>query len=468
MAVPIVLTSGNQAGEPQWIDNVLAREHLGHIAEYFVLHNRGIAQRVDDSVVKVMLNVPRMFRRSRGYAPAPVTLPKGFERGPEVLAMGGELKNTFCFLKKGQAFLSHHIGDLEEALTYANYQRALVQYQQLFGLTPEVIAVDRHPEYLSSKLGRERAGHAKLPVIEVQHHHAHLAACLADHGIPLMTSPVLGVILDGLGYGEDHTIWGGEFLAGDYHHVTRLGTFKPVAMLGGSQAIKEPWRNTYAHLVAGMGWAQFAMNYHGLPLFHYLEQKPRSMLDQMLAKNVNSPLASSCGRLFDAVAAAMGICQDRILYEGQAAMELEAMVNLATLELEDEDVAYSFSISPLRGFQPLCIEPLAMWEAFLGDLALGTPRPVMAARFHKGLANAICAMVNICSQTSDSQRAYHTVALSGGVFQNKVLFELVHQKLSREGFTVLSHHEVPMNDGGLALGQAVVAAAHSSYTSRLN
>ena len=468
MTVPIVLTSGNQAGEPQWIDNVLAKEHLGRIAEYFVLHNRGITQRVDDSVVKVMLNVPRMFRRSRGYAPMPVPLPKGFAQGPDVLAMGGELKNTFCFIKKGQAFLSHHIGDLEDALTYADYQRALAQYQQLFGLTPEVIAIDRHPEYLSSKLGRERAGQAQLPLSEVQHHHAHLAACLVDNGIALTTSPVIGVILDGLGYGEDHTLWGGEFLAGDYHQVTRLGTFKPVAMLGGSQAIQEPWRNTYAHLVAGMGWAQFAKNYHELPLFHYLEQKPRAMLDQMLRKNVNSPLASSCGRLFDAVAVAMGICQDHILYEGQAAMELEAMVDLATLELEDETLAYSCSISPLRGSLLPFIDPLDMWKRFLGDLALGIPRSVMAARFHKGLANAICAMVKICSQTSDSQPDYHSVALSGGVFQNKILFELVHQKLSSEGFTVLSHHEIPMNDGGLALGQAVIAAAHLSSISRLN
>lgn len=460
MAVPIVLTSGNRAGEPQWIDYASAKEHLGHIADYFVFHNRDIAHRVDDSVVKVMLNVPRMFRRSRGYAPAPITLPKGFERAPGVLAMGGELKNTFCFLKDGQALLSHHIGDLEDALTHADYQQALVQYQALFGSTLEVIAIDRHPEYVSSKLGRERANHEQLPVIEVQHHHAHLAACLADNDIPLDTSPVLGVILDGLGYGEDHTIWGGEFLAGDYRGFTRLGTFKPVVMPGGSQAIREPWRNTYAHLVAEMGWARFAMNYHELSLFHYLEQKPRAMLDQMLSKNVNSPLASSCGRLFDAVAAAMGICQDRMLYEGQAAMELEALVDRATLDQEDSSLAYPFSIPRLRDSQ-LYVEPLAMWEALLGDLVLDTPRPVMAARFHKGLANVICAMVKTCSQHSDGQRAFHTVALSGGVFQNKILFELVHQKLSGEGFTVASHREVPMNDGGLALGQAVIAAART-------
>ena len=461
MTVPIVLTSGNRAGEPQWIENSLAKEHLSGIAEYFVFHNREISQRVDDSVVKVMLDVPRIFRRSRGYTPTSISLPKGFEQTQRVLAMGGELKNAFCFVQRGKAILSHHIGDLEDALTYTDYQRALEHYQPLFGQNPQVIAIDRHPEYVSSKLGRQRADQAQLPLLEVQHHHAHLAACLADNDIPITTRPVLGVILDGLGYGEDQTIWGGEFLAGDYRSFTRLGTFKPVAILGGSQAIKEPWRNTYAHLLAEMGWAGFAMNYHELPLFQYLEQKPRQILDQMLSKNVNSPVASSCGRLFDAVAAAIGICSDHILYEGQAAMELEAIVDRRMLEQEHDALAYPFSIPRLRDSQLPYIEPLAMWAALLGDLVLDTPRPVMAARFHKGLANVICSMVKTCSQTSDGQRAYHTVALSGGVFQNQILFELVHQKLTKDGFTVLSHHQVPMNDGGLALGQAVIASARS-------
>ena len=267
------------------------------------------------------------------------------------------------------------------------------------------------------------------------------------------------MVLDGLGYGEDQSMWGGEFFAGDYRSVTRLGTFKPVAMLGGTQAILEPWRNTYAHVVAEMGWSRFAMNYHELPLYHFLNQKPRAMLDQMLSKNVNSPLASSCGRLFDAVAAAMGICQDRILFEGQAAMELEALVDRQTLEQEDDTLAYPFSIPKLPNSPLPYVEPLAMWEALLGDLILDTPRPVMAARFHKGLANIICTMVETCREHSDGQRPYQTVALSGGVFQNQILFELVHQKLSAEGLTVLSHHHVPMNDGGLSLGQAVIAAA---------
>ncbi len=459
MAHPIVLTSGNHSGEPQWIDNDQARVQLKDIAGFMVLHNRGIAQRVDDSVVKVMGQVPRVLRRSRGYAPTPVWLPAGFEHAPAILAMGGELKNTFCLLKNGQALLSHHIGDLENSLVYADYQRAISHYQLLFEQRPDIIAVDLHPEYLSSKLGRAQANLGQLPIFEIQHHHAHLAACLAENGVPVNTEPVLGVILDGLGYGEDHTIWGGEFLLADYASFTRVGTFKPVPMPGGTQAIKEPWRNTYAHVMAGMGWPQFAMNYSGLPLCEFLEKKPRRMLDRMLSNRINSPLASSCGRLFDAAAAAMGICPERVLHEGQAPMEMEALVDDKTLFHEDEALAYPFSILRLKHSGLPYVEPLGMWQALLGDLVLNTPVPVMAARFHKGLANVICRMVKHCSQSPDGQERLHTVVLSGGVFQNQVLFELVKIRLETEGFKVLSHKQVPMNDGGLALGQAAIAAA---------
>jgi hydrogenase maturation protein HypF len=459
MVHPIVLTSGNHSGEPQWIDNDQARVQLKDIAGFMVLHNRGIAQRVDDSVVKVMGQVPRVLRRSRGYAPTPVWLPAGFEHAPAILAMGGELKNTFCLLKNGQALLSHHIGDLEDSLVYADYQRAISHYQLLFEQRPDIIAVDLHPEYLSSKLGRAQANLVHLPIFEIQHHHAHLAACLAENGVPVNTEPVLGVILDGLGYGEDHTIWGGEFLLADYASFTRVGTFKPVPMLGGTQAIKEPWRNTYAHVMAGMGWPQFSMNYSGIPLCEFLEKKPRRMLDCMLSNRINSPLASSCGRLFDAAAAAMGICPERVLHEGQAPMEMEALVDDETLLHEDEALAYPFSILRLKHSGLPYVEPLGMWQALLGDLVLNTPVPVMAARFHIGLANVICRMVKHCSQSPDGQERLHTVVLSGGVFQNQVLFELVKIRLETEGFKVLSHKQVPMNDGGLALGQAAITAA---------
>ncbi|HBP90346.1 MAG TPA: hypothetical protein DD706_21960 [Nitrospiraceae bacterium] len=232
-------------------------------------------------------------------------------------------------------------------------------------------------------------------------------------------------------------------------------------MLGGTQAIKEPWRNTYAHVMAEMGWAEFATNYSDLPLFDLLAKKPRMMLDRMLSRRINSPLASSCGRLFDAAAAAMGICTEHVLYEGQAAMEMEALVDDDTLHHEDESLAYPFSIPRLKRCGLPYVEPLGMWGALLGDLILHTPVPVMAARFHKGLANVICHMVTQCSQSPDGHDRHQTVVLSGGVFQNQVLFELVKAKLTAAGFTVFSHKQVPMNDGGIALGQAAIAAARS-------
>jgi hydrogenase maturation protein HypF len=456
---PIVLTSGNRSDEPQWIDNEQAKVQLGEMAEYFLLHDRGIAQRVDDSVAKVMGGTARLFRRSRGYAPAPMVLPPGFDEAPCVLAMGGELKNTFCLIRDGHAVLSHHIGDLEDALTQADYRRALGHYRELFAHVPRLLAIDRHPDYVSSKIGREMAADQDLPLCEVQHHHAHIAACLAENGIPIDHPPVLGMALDGLGYGDDGTLWGGEFLLADYRDCARVGTFKPVRMLGGEQAVKEPWRNTYAHLMAEMGWERFAMNYDDLDLYHYLAHKPRALLDQMLARRINSPQASSCGRLFDAVAAAMGICRDRVSYEGQAAVELEQVVDQSTLEQEDDSLAYPFTIPYLRGTKLPYLEPLAMWQALLGDLILKTPLPVMAARFHKGLAKALCAMVDKITRLEDGGRTVREVALSGGVFQNQILFELVKSQLEGMGFCVLSHAQVPANDGGLALGQAVIAAA---------
>ncbi|ULA62446.1 MAG: Carbamoyltransferase HypF [Nitrospira sp.] len=458
---PIVLTSGNRADEPQWTDNESAKAGLGHIAEYFLLHDRAIAQRVDDSIVAMSNNLPRIVRRSRGYAPTPILLPDGFGQAPAVLAMGSELKNTFCLLRRGRAILSHHIGDLDDALTHADYRRAIAHYAGLFAHAPDLIAVDRHPEYRSSKAGYALAAKQSLPVRAIQHHHAHIAACLIDNGISLDHPPVLGIALDGLGYGDDGQLWGGEFLLADYRTATRMGTFKPVPLLGGEQAMREPWRNTYAHLMAELGWARFAMNYVELDLYAFLDAKPRRTLDNMITHSLNSPPASSCGRLFDAVAAAIGLCRDRASYEGQAAIELEHLVDRETLEQEDDSLAYPFTIPLHKGAGIPYIEPLAMWQALLGDLQLQTPPPVIAARFHKGLAMAICAMAGKIAKSCEGERTIRHAVLSGGVFQNRVLAELVARRLERLGFAVLSHHHVPANDGGLSLGQAAVAAAQA-------
>ncbi len=455
---PVVMTSGNRSEEPQCIDDADARARLGGIADWLLLHDREIVNRVDDSVVRVMDGAPRLLRRARGYAPAPLALPPGLEASPPLLALGGELKNTFCLVKDGQAILSQHMGDLEDAATWQDYRRNLALYAELFQHTPQALVIDRHPEYLSAKLGRERAAADGLALIEVQHHHAHVAACLADNGWPVDAGPVLGVALDGLGYGDDGTLWGGEFLRADYFGYERLGTFKPVAMPGGVQAIREPWRNMWAHLMAGLGWPRYKMNYGELELTRFLESKPLATLAAMLKSGINCPIASSCGRLFDAVAAAIGVCRERAGYEGQAAVELEALVDRDVLENESDELAYPFAVPRLGGKGLPYVEPLAMWQALLGDLLLNTPPGVMAARFHKGLARVIVHMVYRLTRAEDGC-ILDTVVLTGGVFQNATLLEQVAGRLRRLGYRVLTHRHTPANDGGLALGQAVVGAA---------
>jgi hydrogenase maturation protein HypF len=458
---PIVLTSGNLSDEPQCIDNDEARQTLGGIADYVLMHDRDIARRVDDSVVRIIGGKPRILRRARGYAPAPLPLPEGFAAAPPILATGGELKGAFCLLCDGQAILSHHMGDLENAKTFADYVRSIDSYQRLFEHAPAIIAIDRHPDYISAKTGRDLAARHQIDVAEVQHHHAHIAACLAENGVALDAAPVIGVALDGLGYGLDGALWGGEFLLADYRDCQRLATFKPVAMPGGAQAIREPWRNTYAHLMGGMGWARFAMDYAELPLHQFLQAKPRAVLDSMIARGVNSPLASSCGRLFDAAAAAAGICCERAEYEGQAAMEFEALVDAHTLAHEDERLAYPFAIPRLTSANLPYVEPLPMWQALLGDLIADTPVPVIAARFHKGLAAVIVRMVDKLRQRDTDTAPVTTVALSGGVLQNRVLLEQLISRLEALDLRVLTHAQVPANDGGLALGQGVIAAARA-------
>jgi hydrogenase maturation protein HypF len=456
---PIVLTSGNLSDEPQAIEREDARRRLGGIGEYFLEHDRPIARRLDDSVARVVAGRPRLVRRARGYAPAPLPLPSGFERAPNVLAFGGELKNTFCLLQAGQAILSPHIGDLQDALTRADFRKAVQDFLAFFEFEPQALACDLHPEYSSTRLSQRDAAERRLPLVATQHHHAHVAACMLENGVPLDATPVLGVVLDGLGFGEDGTLWGGEFLLADYRSYRRVGTFKPVAMLGGEAAVREPWRNTYAHLMAEMGWASFAMNYAGLDLYRFLSCQPRTLLDGMLSRGVNAPLASSCGRLFDAVAAATGLTRELALYEGQGAVELEAAVDQDCLANEDDALSYPFAIPRLHGGLPY-VEPLAMWQALLGDLVLDAPIGVIAARFHRGLANAIVHMVEkLAAQATTDEPPVGTVALSGGVFQNRILFERVLAALESRGFTVLTHSRVPCNDGGLALGQAAIAAA---------
>lgn len=460
MSRPVVMTSGNLSNSPQVTSDEDARARLGSIATYALIHNRDIVNRVDDSVVRVTAASPRVIRRARGYAPASVRLPAGFENHPEILALGGDLKSAFCLAKAGAAVLSQHIGDLDDPETLTDFGRSIELYKQMLAINPDVVVRDMHPVYQSSGFAKKLARASGEKLIEVQHHHAHVASCLAENGWALDAAPVLGIALDGLGYGASGEIWGGEFLLADYRGFERLGTFKPVAMLGADQASREPWRNLYAHLMAEMGWANFAMNFSDLDVFRRLIEKPRKILDTMLRDGVNAPTASSCGRLFDAAAAAMGLCFEAQGYEGEAAAQLESLADPETIKNGDPALDYPFTIPRLKGSNLPYIEPLAVWNAILGDLILDTPRSVMAARFHRGLARAICAMViKLARHDSEGGPRFDTVALTGGCFNNRILFEQVSTRLEAENFTVLTHAQVPAGDGGLALGQVAIAAA---------
>ncbi len=454
---PMVMTSGNLSDEPQAIEDDDARERLGAIADFFLTHDRAITVRLDDSVQRVIAGAPRLMRRARGYAPAPLRLPGGLSRSPQILALGGELKSTFCLVKNGQAIVSQHMGDLEDAVRLREFERNVALLGALHAHQAEAVAVDLHADYLSTKFGRDFARVRNLPVIEVQHHHAHVASCMAENGLGADEGPVLGVSLDGLGLGDDGALWGGEFLLGDYAGCRRVGTMKPVAMPGGAQAVREPWRNALAHILAEMGWASFRMNFEATELYAYLRGKPIETIAAMIRNDVNSPPASSCGRLFDAVAAAIGICRDETFHEGEAAIRLESLVSAESLAAIDEDLAYPFGIPRLKGCGLPYIEPLMMWQALLGDLYEHVEPAVIATRFHKGFARAVATMARKGAYEA-GERLTRRIALSGGAFQNRWLTEEVKRRLEADGFEVLLQTQMPSNDGGLSLGQAAVAA----------
>lgn len=418
---PVVLTSGNVSDEPIAYRDDDALRRLDGIADGFLTHDRAIHIRTDDSVVRPHRQQESVLRRSRGYAPEPITLRWTAPR--PVLACGAELKNTFCLAKNNHAFLSHHIGDLENYETLQSFVEGIEHFQRLFDIVPEVVAHDLHPEYLSTK-------HAKtldLELVGVQHHHAHIASCLADNGEP---GPVIGVAFDGLGYGTDGTIWGGEFLIADLAGFERVDHLEAVPLPGGTAAIRQPWRMAAVYLDAA---------YDGNTPERLQGDKRWHDIIAMARHGINSPRTSSAGRLFDAVSALLGL-RDTINYEGQAAIELEQLADPATRD------GYSAS---LRGAD--------LVRAAADDLLAGTPKPVIAARFHNGVTDTV---VRTCLRIRENTGT-NTVALSGGVFQNLLLLDGCVDRLSAQGFRVLTHGRVPTNDGGISLGQAVVAS-HSS------
>ncbi len=432
----LVMTSGNLSEEPIATDNDEARRRLGGLADAFLMHNRPIRTRCDDSVARADLPaVPSLLRRSRGYAPSPLYLPW---ETPPLFAAGAELKNTFCLAREQRAFLSHHIGDLENFETLQAFEDGVQHMQRLFRVAPTAIAYDLHPNYLATRYALARAEREGLPALGVQHHHAHIAACLADNGLD-GSQPALGLAFDGTGYGEDGAIWGGEFLLADYQGFQRLAHLRYAPLPGGDAAIRRPARTALAFLwQCELAWEP------ELPPCQELCADERTLLRSQLEHAINSPPTSSLGRLFDAAAALAGVRQ-RVNYEAQAAIEFEAMIDPL------ETSAYPFE---LFGSDPIIIDYTQCLHNLAQDALRGVPPSTIAARFHNGLANMALA---VCLRLRQAT-GVRAVALSGGVWQNRALLRRVADGLQAQGFTLYTHQRVPANDGGLALGQAAIAA----------
>ena len=433
--IPLVMTSGNLSGEPLARDNEEALIKLAGIADYFLLHDRDIHVRCDDSVCVVDRGT-RVIRRARGYAPDPIVLPF---QAREILACGPELKNTVCLTRGEHAFISQHIGDMgsEEALSHL--KNTISHYESLFRIAPKVIACDMHPEYAATKYGRALAAKTNLPCVAVQHHHAHIVSGMIDNELE---GKVIGVAFDGTGYGTDGAIWGGEFLIADWASFERVGQLEYIPMPGGEAAIRRPYRMALAYLYTLFG-DDIALA--GLPLDE-VDPIERRVIAQQIEKGINSPLTSSAGRLFDTVAALIGV-REEIDYEGQAAIELEAVA-----AREDQDSkGYPFSID--KGAQTRVVRLESTISSILRDMRTGVPPATISLRFHRTMAAVIAEMCELIAQETSLER----VVLSGGVLQNRLLTHLASAALESKGLEVFSHHRVPCNDGGVSLGQAVVA-----------
>jgi hydrogenase maturation protein HypF len=436
--IPLVMTSGNSSEEPIAQKNAEALYRLGSIVEYFLWHDRDIYVTYDDSVVMQAEGETRVIRRARGYAPYPVQLKWQLK---QVLACGAEMKGSFCFTRDNHAFLSQHIGDLENQETLEHFENTIGIYERLFRIKPEIIAHDLHPDYLSTRYAEERANSGPpLKLFTVQHHHAHIASCMAENGVE---SPVIGVAMDGTGYGTDGNIWGGEFILADYKGFERLAHLEYVPLPGGDAATKKPVRIAAAYLYHLLG--EEGLKRSGVPSRMGLEEL--SLLKQQVDQKLNSPLTSSCGRLFDAVSSLLDI-RDCIDYEAQAAIELEMC---ATDFYDSNGACYPLDIVESGGQKIIRLGGL--FDAILQDTDNGRSRSEIAYRFHNSLA---ACFAGLC-ETLSKEKGIRHVALSGGVFQNRLLFHLVVKALEEKGLNVLTHKQVPSNDGGIALGQAVIA-----------
>ncbi|MET7737039.1 carbamoyltransferase HypF [Streptomyces sp. NPDC005402] len=437
----LVMTSGNLSGEPIVTDDDEALERLGHLADAWLTHDRPIHVPCDDSVVRVCDGEPLVVRRSRGYAPLPVSLPLPVR---PALAVGGDLKNAFCLGTDRQAWLSAHIGDMDDVGTQRVFERAVAQLESITGVRPETLVSDRHPGYRSAGWADRNAAHR--PVVRVQHHHAHIAAAMAEHGLD-GTRPVIGVAFDGTGHGDDGAVWGGEFLVADYDRFTRFGHLAYVPLPGGDAAVRRPYRMALAHLrAAGIDWSDDLACTTACP------PDELQVLERQLDRGLNCVPTSSMGRLFDAVSSLAGVCH-LAGYEAQAAVELEGAALHAPA---DDTTAYAFALHASEENRDGVVRADAapVLAAIVGDLRVGVEPALVAARFHRGVTGLVHRM---CARARE-RHGLDSVVLTGGVFANTLLSSACAATLREDGFTVLRHHLVPPNDGGLALGQLMVAA----------
>jgi hydrogenase maturation protein HypF len=428
----LVMTSGNMSEEPIAIDNDDAFKRLSGIADYFLIHNRDIYLRSDDSIIRRSASAVRFIRRSRGYIPAPVFLRK---KVMPILACGAELKNTICLTKEDRAFLSQHIGDLENLATYEFFQLTIRHMKRILGISPEIIACDLHPDYMSTRYAMEQD---RVEKVRVQHHHAHIVSCMAENNLD---GDVIGLSFDGTGYGTDGAIWGGEILIADEGKFIRKAHMSYVPMPGGAAAIKEPWRMAVSYLHDALG--QEFKNLR-LPFLNKFDEKKIKIIEKMIEKKVNSPDTSSLGRFFDSIAAICGI-RNTVHFEGQAAIELE----MAAGEKTDEIYDYEWTSGDVYR-----ILPGPVIRGIVKDIENGFHICKISSKFHQTLVRLFSDLCETIRKETELKR----IVLSGGVFQNSLLLTGLSETLEKKDFKVFTHRLVPANDGGISLGQAVVAA----------
>jgi hydrogenase maturation protein HypF len=434
-ALPLVMTSGNLSEEPIASDNDEGLRRLACIADYFLRHNRDIYARYDDSVMIVERDISRFTRRARGYAPYPVHL--GYQ-SRQILGCGAEEKNTFCLTRDNFAFVSQHIGDMENMETLEHFTNTIELYKQLFRIEPEIIAHDLHPEYLPTKYAKGlKVKNPDIKLVAVQHHHAHIASCLADNGA---TGPTIGVSCDGTGYGPDDHIWGGEFMTADFKGFSRKAHLEYLPLPGGTLAIKKTYRTAIGYLYA------LGIETDKLPFLNSVEASEIEIIESQVEKGINTPLTSSMGRLFDAVSALTGV-RGVIEYEAQAAIDLETRAT----EAAGETGSYPFKVDQENGLEIIRVGD--MFTTIIKDIEQGINKSAIAARFH----NTVTEMILRLCQSISAETGLEKVALSGGVFQNRLLLRKVIAALEMAGFEVFTHRQVPCNDGGIALGQVVIA-----------